>query len=107
MADTHPDTEIILGHAGMFDSYRAAIEACNTHNNIWLCICGTIVGDTREILEKARADRLLFGTDYGASDRENLVVDRLKIMDYACSDETLRQKVMETNARALLARCRP
>jgi predicted TIM-barrel fold metal-dependent hydrolase len=104
LADTHPETDIILGHAGMFDSYRAAIEACNTHENIWLCICGTIVGDTREIFEKARHDRLLFGTDFGASDRENLVVDRIKIIDYACHDEALRQDVMENNALRLLAR---
>lgn len=102
LADTHPDVDIILGHAGMFDSYRAAIEACNTHDNIWLCICGTIVGDTREILRSARSDRLLFGTDYGASNRGNLVVDRLKIMEYACDDDVLREKVMWENAERLL-----
>lgn len=104
LADTHPDVDIILGHAGMFDSYRAAIEACNTHENIWLCICGTIVGDTKEILRDARSDRLLFGTDYGASNRENLVVDRIKIVEYACEDEVLKRKVMWENAEALLRR---
>lgn len=104
LADAHPDAQIILGHAGMFDSYRAAIEACNTHENIWLCICGNIVGDARVILQTARRDRLLFGTDFGASDRENLVVDRIKIIDYACEDGGLRADVMTNNALRLLGR---
>lgn len=104
LADAHPGVDIILGHAGMFDSYRAAIEAANTHERVWLCICGTIVGDTRVILKEARRDRLLFGTDYGASDRENLVVDRLKIMEYACGDDALFQDVMRNNALRLMGR---
>lgn len=45
MADYYPEAKIIIGHSGLFDAYRSAIRACNTHDNIWLQICGPCVGD--------------------------------------------------------------
>ena len=102
VADYYPEAKVIIGHSGLFDAYRSAIEACNSHDNIWLCICGPCVGDAIEIIEKARKDRLLFGSDFACNDKQDLLNERLKIIDYACSSKELRNKIFYENPRKLI-----
>lgn len=64
LAEMFPDVPVILGHAGMYDSYRAAVLACRMLENIYLCLVGNTIGDIREILQNVRHDRILFGSDY-------------------------------------------
>lgn len=102
LADLYPEAKIILGHAGMFDSYRCAIEACNTHDNIYLCISCSLINDAREIIRKARADRLLFGSDFGAAVSLDVFTNRRDTIEYACDDETLKNKIYYENAKRLM-----
>lgn len=102
VADYYPEAQIIIGHAGLFDAYRSAIEACNTHNNIWLCICGPCVGDAREIIEKTRKDRILFGSDFACNDKPDMVEERLKVVRLACPDPNLQHKIFWENPNKLM-----
>ncbi len=103
MADYYPEAKIIIGHAGLFDAYRSAIRACNTHDNIWLGICGPCVGDAAQIIREARTDRIVFGSDFAASNTGNLMEERLKVLELACPDEEIRRKILCENARQLIA----
>lgn len=101
LADLYPEAKIILGHSGMFDTPKCAVEACNTHDNIFLCISASTIQDAKMIINNARADRLLFGSDYGAADTEDIVTDRIDAIEYACDDRELKKKIYYENAAKL------
>ena len=107
LAERYPEVQVVLGHAGLYDSYRAAIEACRTLPNVWLCLIGPIVGDLRRILAEAPGERLLFGTDYCCAGAgpvgETLIPDRLEAVRLSCPDEALLQRILSQNAARLLA----
>ena len=102
LADLYPEAKIILGHSGMLDSYRSAIEACNSHENIYLCISASPIADVKEICQKARQDRLLFGSDYGAGPTDDIFWDRYYAVEYGCEDKELKEKIFYRNARELV-----
>lgn len=102
LADLYPEAKIILGHSGMFDTPKSAIEACNSHENIYLCIsCSTLQG-AEMIFKNARGDRLLFGSDYGAAETEDIFTDRRDIIEISCQNEDLKRKIFSENAKALI-----
>lgn len=102
LADRYPEAKIILGHAGMYDSAKCAIEACNTHENIYLCISCATVETARDIIANTRPDRLLFGSDYGAAETRDVFTDRVDTIRYACRDEAARETIFHGNAEMLL-----
>jgi len=106
LAQRYPESKVLLGHAGLYDSYRSAIQACNAHDNVWLILIGPITGDMREILRDARHDRLLFGTDYCCAGDgwvgESIIVDRINIIKFACPDKELYDLIMYKNAQTLM-----
>lgn len=102
MADYYPEAKIIIGHAGLFDAWQSAVQACNTHENIWLCICGPCVGDAAQIIRMARPDRLIYGSDFATSNTSNLVKERLKVLRLACPDEAMQRKIFSENPRMLI-----
>ena len=65
LARRHPDALIVLGHGGLADFWREAIEAVTTTPNVHLCMCATPPYAMRLIVERCPLDRLLFGTDAG------------------------------------------
>ncbi len=102
LADLYPEAKIILGHAGMYDSVDSAIEACNTHTNLYLCMsCSTIRG-AQKILNNARPGRILFGSDYGAAETRDICTDRLETVRLASRDDAQCRMVYYDNAAALL-----
>jgi uncharacterized protein len=103
LADLYPEAKIILGHSGMLDSFRSAIVACNTHQNIYLCISASPIADVREICKNAKHDRLLFGSDYGAGPTDDIFWDRYHAIEYGCEDLELKDKIFFNNARELMA----
>ena len=108
IAERYPEALILLGHAGLFDSYRAAIQAANMHDNVWLVLMGPIVGDMKEVIDKTRTDRLLFGTDYcfgGTGWKgDTLIIDRIEIIKQACSEKNVLDQIMFQNAKILSIR---
>ncbi|NLA66587.1 MAG: amidohydrolase family protein [Leucobacter sp.] len=108
LAEKYPEVNIILGHSGLYDSYRSAIQAAKAHKNIWLILQGPTINDMKEIIQSSPQERLLFGTDYccGGSGwkGETLIRDRLDILRYACSDSALLDQINCKNALSLLKR---
>ena len=106
LAERYPESRIMLGHSGLYDSYRAAIQAANTHDNVWLILSGPMIGDMREIIQKTRNDRLLFGTDFccaGTGWRgESIIKDRIRIVELACQDDDTLSLIMYKNAQNLI-----
>lgn len=102
VADYYPEAKIIIGHAGLLDAYRSAIQACNTHDNIWLCICGPCVGDAEEIIRESRKDRILFGSDYACGDDLGLMAERVRVLRLACPDKDMQEQIFYKNPRELI-----
>jgi predicted TIM-barrel fold metal-dependent hydrolase len=65
LARRHPEATIVLGHGGLHDLWREAVEAVVTTPNLHLCMCATPPYAMRRIVEECPLDRLLFGTDAG------------------------------------------
>ncbi|HPY37337.1 MAG TPA: amidohydrolase family protein [Clostridia bacterium] len=102
LAQEYPEATVILGHSGMFDTFRSAIDACNRYENIYLCISASPIADVEEICRSARPDRLLFGSDYGAGPTDDVFWNRLEAIEYGCKDSVLKNKILYENAKALM-----
>lgn len=107
LAERYPHVQVILGHAGLYDSYRDAMEACRALPNVWLCLLGPNVGDLREIIAGVPQDRLLFGSDYccagGEWLGETLIPDRARAVELACPDRAVLEQIMCKNAMRLMS----
>ena len=44
LAERYPEAKVILGHSGMFDTWKSAVDACNRLDNLYLCISASPVG---------------------------------------------------------------
>lgn len=106
LAERYPEAKIILGHAGLYDSCRGAMQMVNSYENLWLIVIGPTVGDARMILQRTRPDRILFGSDYscacGGPLGQTLIRDRLEILQRACDSETLFRQITYDNPKALI-----
>lgn len=67
LARRHPRTTMILGHCGLYEHWREALCAMRYAENLWGCLCGPYPEAQREILRRCDRQRLVWGTDYGAS----------------------------------------
>jgi len=105
LARRHPETAIVLGHGGLHDLWREAIEAVLTTANVHLCMCGTPGYAMRAIVARCPLDRLLFGTDAGLrpEPRQRYAVLRVRQLGELGLDDTQRTAILETNPRRLLA----
>lgn len=65
LAHQHPDVQFVLGHCGLMEFWREALEVLNACPNLWGCICGPHHAAAREIWRQGPQDRLLWGSDFG------------------------------------------
>lgn len=79
LAERYPKVPVILGHAGLYDSYRAAIGAGERLDNIYLCLVGNTISSIKEMLQKVKHERILFGSDYCFG--QDSVTDQTLIQD--------------------------
>jgi hypothetical protein len=105
LARRHPRTTIVLGHGGLHDLWREAVEAVNARENVHLCLCGTPGYAMRAILARCPLDRLLFGTDAGlrAEPMPRYAQLRIRQLDELGLDDRQRRAILEDNPRRLLA----
>ena len=105
LARRHPRTALVLGHGGLHDLWREAIEAVLTTPNVHLCMCGTPGYAMRAIVARCPLDRLLFGTDAGLrpEPRQRYAVLRVHQLGELGLDDAQRAAILETNPRRLLA----
>lgn len=102
LARLYPEARIILGHAGLLDTYRSAMVAAKKYKNIYLCLCGPMIEDIRQIVNDADAGRIIFGSDFGMKDSGFTLENTLKRVDYAIEDIELKKKIFYDNAIALI-----
>jgi predicted TIM-barrel fold metal-dependent hydrolase len=105
LARRHPQTTIVLGHGGLHDLWREAIEAVRANENVHLCMCGTPGYAMRAIVARCPLERLLFGTDAGLRPEPVQRYARLRIrqLDELGLDGAQREAILVTNPRRLLA----
>ncbi|RIQ17869.1 amidohydrolase family protein [Jiangella rhizosphaerae] len=106
LARRHPRLPVVLGHGGLHDCWREALEACRQTPNLYLCICGTPPYAARHIVEHGPADRILFGTDAGLSDQaeQHYAVARVAEIDGWGISADRRRAMLVDNPRRLLER---
>jgi predicted TIM-barrel fold metal-dependent hydrolase len=96
-----PAAKIVLGHGGLSDYVHAAGQLLKKLPNLYVCCCGPKAGDVPYLVERAGAERVLFGSDFGVADWR-LLTERLD--DMRCSElpSAVLQKVLFENAARLL-----
>ena len=105
LARRHPETQIVLGHGGLHDLWREAIEAVLTTANVHLCMSGTPGYAMRAIVARCPLERLLFGTDAGLRPEplQRYAVLRVRQLDELGLDDDQREAILVANPRRLLA----
>lgn len=104
LARRHPKLPVVLGHGGLHDCWREALQATIETPNVYLCICGTPPYAARKILQDAPAGKVLFGTDAGLSDKasQDYAVARVREIDGWGITAEQRQQLLVDSPRALL-----
>lgn len=105
LARRHPRLPVVLGHGGLHDLWREALALTVETPNLYLCVCGTPPYAARRILADAPADRVLFGSDAGLSDKpsQDYAVARVAEIDGWGITEGQRQAMLVDNPARLLA----
>jgi len=105
LAERHPRTQVILGHAGLADLWRDAADAGRALGNVWLQPTASPPATVRAALEAVGPGRLLFGTDAGFGTVHFI---RYSLAKYrAALGEDLLRRIIEdgpARMRAALAR---
>jgi uncharacterized protein len=86
LARRRPQTTIILGHCGLFEHWREAIDAMHYADNLWGCLCSPYLAALKELVARADCGRLLWGSDHGYGTVDHLgyrkgLFDRLELDD--------------------------
>ena len=105
LAARHPETTIVLGHGGLHDLWREAIQAVVTTENVHLCMCGTPGYAMRAIVARCPLERLLFGTDAGLRPEpvQRYADLRIRQLDELGLTDAQREAILVDNPRRLLA----
>ena len=105
LARRHPRTTVVLGHGGLHDLWREAIESVLMTPNVHLCMCATPGYAMRAIVTRCPLDRLLFGTDAGLRPGpvQRYAVLRIRQLDELGLDERRRDAILVDNPSRLLA----
>ena len=101
VAPRFPGARFVAGHSGNIEPFRSqAIRAARTYPNIYLETCSSFrsPGVVEELVQKAGAERVLFGSDTPLMDPRSQIG---KILTAAISDET-KQQILGKNACRLL-----
>ena len=76
LAGRYPESTVLLGHSGLNDLWRNAIQAAKRFPNVLLCACGPPMHAIYEMAVQVGSDRMMFGSDVGAAAEPGLVAYR-------------------------------
>jgi predicted TIM-barrel fold metal-dependent hydrolase len=62
-----PEATIVLGHAGSADYVNPAAQLVRDLPNLYGCFCGPRPGDLEHLVNLAGAEKIIFGSDFGAA----------------------------------------
>jgi uncharacterized protein len=102
LARRHPEATIILGHCGLYEHWREAIDALRLTPNLWGCVCGPYSAGMRELLRCCDLDRLIWGTDFGYT-LHDCVGYRMRSFSQAVPDDRKQEAIFEKNPRRLFS----
>ena len=104
LARRHPTVPVVLGHAGLHDLWRESLAFTQDTENLYICICGTPPYAAKQILDRAPAHKVLFGTDAGLSDKasQDYAVARVLEIDEWGITEAQKTAMLVDNPRRLL-----
>jgi len=94
----HPQTRFVLGHAGARDVVDA-LAAAQQYDNVWLELSSQGVTQIHQLLQKAGAEKLLYGTDWPFYP---LAVALAKVLIVTEGDEAARRAILGGNAKRVL-----
>ena len=100
-AERFPNARFVAGHSGNIEPYRSqAIAAAQRLPNYFLETCSTFrtIGVIEELVAKAGADRVLFGSDTPLMDPR----PQLGKIITAAIDDDAKRLILGENARGLL-----
>jgi predicted TIM-barrel fold metal-dependent hydrolase len=107
LARWSPETTIVLGHAGSADYVSPAAELIRDTPNLYGCFCGPRPGDLLHLVELAGADKIMFGSDFGAAGWR-LLPERIdNVLEAGLSDADLEKVMYSVSARLLKLDERP
>jgi len=66
-ARAYPQLRVLSGHAGLREGWRDVIELAKGLDNYWLCLSGPTQQGIQTLYDELGPDKLLFGSDGGAS----------------------------------------
>ncbi|MBC8423848.1 amidohydrolase [bacterium] len=101
VADRFPGANFVAGHSGNVEPYRGqAIEATKRYSNFYLETCSTYrtPGVIEELVDRAGADRILYGSDLPLMDPRA----QLGKIVTAGIDDREKRLILGENARRLL-----
>lgn len=101
LARWSPGTTIVLGHAGSADYVDAAAQLIRDYPNLYGCFCGPRSGDLEHLVEVGGAEKIIFGSDFGAAGWR-LLPERIDNVLEAGLPELQLEQVLYSNAARLL-----
>jgi uncharacterized protein len=101
LARWSPETTVVLGHAGSADYVDPAAQLTRDLPNLYGCFCGPRPSDLQHLIAFGGADKILFGSDFGAAGWR-LLPERIdNVLEASLSDADL-EKILYSNAARLL-----
>ena len=67
LARWSPETIVVLGHAGSADYVSPAAQLIREIPNLYGCFCGPRPGDLEHLVAMGGAEKIIFGSDFGAA----------------------------------------
>lgn len=100
IARRHPRTKVVLGHCGLLELWREALDALRLPN-VWGCLCGPHTEAIRQFLNRADRSRLMWGSDFGFGWADPIDY-RLGMFKAMKIDDATWQAIMADNPARLL-----
>jgi len=102
-ARAHPRLRVLSAHAGLREGWRDIIEPAKELDNYWICLCGPTQQGIQTIYNELGAEKLLFGSDGGASQSATTADYLRRIRALKASSEDI-DKMLGLNAMRLISR---
>lgn len=101
LAQKFPESRLILGEAGLKDLWRDAVWVGKKYPNVYLCPAASPFSAVLEMVRSVPVGQLIFGTDLGFSQMEEVLLEIEKIRSLPVS-EGEREMIFSGNMARLL-----
>jgi uncharacterized protein len=103
-ARAYPELRVLSGHSGLREGWRDVIAPTQELDNYWLCLSGPTQQGIQAVYDALGADKLMFGSDGGAS-RPAVVANYLRRIRALRAPQEDIEKILGLNAARFLGIC--